>query len=171
MGKVEDTFSISDGREGNLIGEKGRVKRRIEEACNVRLRINDGVVTVRGDSLNVMRAGNIIRAIDFGFPADDALLLENPNNQLQIFDMHDVLPATQVRRVIARVIGERGKAKLFLEGKLGLKIVVRDGRVGAIGDPLRIEILREALDRFASGATHTSIYKHVERRLALLENL
>lgn len=168
---MEDVFSIRDERIGSLIGPNGSVKKQIEDACNVKLKVSDGVVEVSGESLNILRAGNIIRAIDFGFSPENALDLENPNLQLAIFNLEDAIPHSQVKRIMARIIGERGKAKIFLEQKLDLNIMIRESEVGAIGDPLRLDILREAIERFATGATHTSVYKHVERRLALLENL
>ena len=168
---MDDVFSVSDERIGALIGKGGETKKKIEGACNVKLKIQDGVVFVEGESLDIIRAGNIIRAIDFGFSPDIALYLENPNIQLAIYNLEEIIRHSQIKRVMARIIGERGKSKIFLEQKLELDILIKDGKVGAIGDPMRLDILREAVERFATGATHTSVYKHVERRLALLENL
>ena len=168
---MEKTFSISDERVGNLIGKDGATKKRIEKLCGVKISVDDGVVSVRGESLDIMKAGNMIRAIDIGFPAEDAFLLSNPDLQLLVFDLEEVVSPSQMKRVVGRIIGEKGKSKRFFEDRLGLKIIVRDGKVAAIGDPLKIEVLREALNRLISGATHTGVYKFVERKLLQFENL
>ena len=51
---MEYKVGIEPDRVGVLIGKKGEVKRRIEEATNTKIEVNSksGVVTIKGESLS-----------------------------------------------------------------------------------------------------------------------
>ncbi len=169
--KVEEIISIPENRIGNLVGKGGSVKKAIEKQANVKLIIKDGVVTILGESLNILKTKDVIKAIGFGFPKDQAFELLEENTQITIFDIDAAVPESQRKRIFGRIIGERGRVKTFLENKLQLRILITSEKVGAIGDPMRSQILREVLEKLLKGATHANVYKYLERRLASVENL
>lgn len=168
---MEEIISISENRIGNLVGKGGSVKKLIEKRANVKLIINDCMVTIIGESLNILKTKDVIRAIGFGFPKDHAFELLDDNSQLTIFDIDAVVPESQRKRLLGRIIGERGRVKTFLEDKLQLRLLITSEKVGAIGGSMKSQILREVLEKLLKGATHANVYKYLERRLASLENL
>jgi len=113
----------------------------------------------------------VVRAMGLGFTKEEAFNLFSDDQQLAIFDLAEIVPESQLRRVCGRIIGERGKAKLHLEKRLGIRILVLRDKVAAIGPPPRIRVFQEVLDRLLHGATHSSAYRHLERRLASLEKI
>ncbi len=170
---MEMIVKFPEERKGVLIGKKGEMKRIIEKMGGVRIDVGDAGITVRGeDSLKVMKAAEVIKAIGFGFNPYDAFELFRDDLMLAIYDVENALPnSSQLERQMGRIIGEGGKTKRFFEKTLGVNIMVSKKQVGAIGEPERLEILREALEKLIHGAPHSGVYRYVERRLASARKL
>ena len=169
---MEKIVSVPDKRIGLVLGKEGNVKKNIEKTLGVALTVLEGTVKITGeDSLAVMKASEVVRAIGFGFPKEEAFDLFRDESQMMVFDLSEAVPESQLRRVCGRIIGEKGKTKKLLEKKLELHILVTGDRVAGIGDPLRLQVLREVLEKLVRGATHASAYKHLDRKLAAVENL
>jgi len=169
----EEIVKIPDERKGVLLGKKKKMKEIIEKMGGVELRVRGGAVIVSGkDSIKVMKAAEVVKAIGFGFNPYDAFELFREDTQFVIYDIEEaVVSQKDVKRQVGRIIGEGGRAKRFFEKALGIKIVVRGEKVGAIGTPEKLEIFREALEKLVHGSPHASVYRYVERRLASLREL
>lgn len=168
---MEQIVSIPEERVGLLVGKLGKTKKELERAGKVKLKVGEASVQVRGESLDVMKAVEVVKAIGLGFSKAKAFDLLRDDHQLTVFNLGEVVPESQLKRVCGRIIGEQGKVRLRLEKKLGVSIRVLEDRVAAIGTPPRLRVLREVLDRLLGGATHASAYKHLDRRLASLDNI
>lgn len=168
---MEQIVNIPEKRLGFVVGKGGSVKKEIEKYGKVKIRAEGCSLTLTGDSLNIMKTADVIRAIGVGFTKEQAFELFQEKNQLFTFDVGEIIPPTQSERIIGRMIGENGKVKLYLEEKLELRIFISNEVVAAIGDHARASVLREVIEKLVKGATHASVYKHIDRRLAQLENL
>lgn len=170
---MEKIVSIPERQVGRLLGKGGKTLRLVEKMGQVHLDVgDDGTVKVRGaDSIKVMKAAEVVQALGFGFHKGDALELFQRNCQMLVLELSDVLEASQMERLVGRVIGRQGKVKKHLENRLDVHVQVTDEKVAAIGTPTRLQVLREVLERILGGATHASAYKHLDKRLASLENI
>jgi ribosomal RNA assembly protein len=168
---MEQIVCIPEERTGLVVGRGGKTKKELEKAGKVRLKIEEGSVTVKGDSLRVMKAAEVVKAFGLGFSKAKAFDLLRDDQQLVVFNLGGVVPESQFKRLCGRIIGEHGKVRLRLEKQLNVGIRVLDDRVAAIGAPAKLQILREVLDRLLTGATHASAYKHLDRRLASLDKI
>ncbi|MBR9681119.1 MAG: RNA-processing protein [Candidatus Altiarchaeota archaeon] len=167
---MEQIIIIPENRIGRLIGKRGIVKRDIEKKLSVKMRIIDSSVTIKGDSLNVLRAEDIVKAIGIGFPIEDVYTLFDEQNQFMRFDIEDAVPPAHLKRLMGRIIGEKGKTKIRLQELTGVKIHITEDDVAGIGEPLQLQALKEGLEKLIQGGTHASVYKHIEMRMATLEN-
>ena len=168
---MEKIISVPDERVGFVVGKEGQVKKNIETTLHVRLEISEGTVKITGESLDVMKAVDIVKAIGLGFPKEEAFDLFRDEIQMMVLDLTDAVSESQLRRVCGRIIGERGKTKSLLEKKLRSHIIVTGDEVAAIGSASRLQIFREVIEKIVRGASHASAYKHLDRKLAMVEKL
>ncbi len=164
---MEDIVAVDEEMLGRIIGKKGKTKKLIEKMGNVKLKIKEGRVEVIGkNSLEIMAVKELLKAMNLGFSLEDATELLS-GAQLMVLNLEEALPnKPAVRRQIARVIGHGGEAKRHFEKLLGIKIVVKGHKVAAIGAAEDLEVFKEALERLIHGATHTSVFRYIQRRLA-----
>lgn len=164
---MEYKIGIEPDRLGVLIGKKGGVKRRIEEATNTKIEVDSssGVVTIKGDSLsNIMTAQNIIKAINYGFAPDKAFKLLDPDYNLHIIDVYNYLKKrdeNNLRRVLGRIIGEKGRTRRILEETTNTNISIYRHYVAAIGLFDDILILDEAIRKLIMGLPHKVVYEYL----------
>ena len=166
---MEKLISVPEERIGFIIGKHGRVKKQIEKTGNVTLKIEDLRIIISGKSLDVLKAYDVVRAMVLGFPKKEAFELFSNNMQLIVYELKEVIPDSQMKRVCGRIIGEKGKSKLKLQEMLNVNLLIKRERIGAIGKPMKLQILKEALDKLIRGASHASVYKHFDRRLLSTE--
>ena len=164
---VSSSIDIPEKHVGLLIGKGGSTKKLIERTGNVKIEIEECLVTIIGDDgLNVMKATEVVKAIGAGLPFKSAFDLFKEGYQLVVYDLEPVVTnRAALDRQKARIIGEKGKAKKFFEDALGLKIFITESDVIAIGASDRLKIFREALERLVHGASHSGVYRYVETHL------
>jgi len=107
--------SIPRDRVGVLIGIDGRTKRRIEKITDTKIDVSkDGEVHVEGkDSLKVMKSLDLIKAIGRGFNADKAFYLIDDSIYLETIQLEG--SKNNIKRLKARLIGEKGKARNMID--------------------------------------------------------
>jgi len=158
---------IPSERIGVLIGADGSTKRQIEERSGVTLRIDSesGSVTIdSSDSLSAMRASDVVKAIGRGFSPERALRLLD--DETLVFDLIDLSDMTQkdIKRVKGRIIGKDGRTRELIEELLDVKISVYGKTVGTIGDPVRVQAARKAIEMLIEGAPHGTVYSYLEKK-------
>jgi ribosomal RNA assembly protein len=160
-------IGVYPDRLGVIIGKKGEVKKRIEEMTGVKLEVDSksSVITIYGNDMNsLVTAQNIIRAINHGFSPDKAFKLLDPDYTLHIIDIYTYLrkrDENNLKRVLGRIIGEKGKTKRILEETTGTNISIYRHYVAAIGLFEDIITLDEAVRRLVKGVPHKYVYEYL----------
>lgn len=152
-----------------LIGVKGTVKRKIEEATNSKLKIdsNEGDVIITGeDSLGLFTAKEIIAAIGRGFNPDIALQLLKPDYAFDVINIMDYSGRSKndMIRLRGRVIGKEGRARQIIEDLTETSISVYGKTICIIGEPENVSVARRALESLLQGSRHASIYSWLEKK-------
>ncbi len=162
---MEYKLGIYPDRIGVLIGRKGRVKKKLEEMTGVKINIDSEsyTVTVTGDELDsILTATNIIKAVNYGFSPEKAFKLIDSDYVLHIIDIFTYLRKrndNNLRRVMGRIIGEKGKTKKILEETTGADISIYKNFVAAIGFFDNILIFDEAVKKLVKGLPHKVVYE------------
>jgi len=166
------TLAIDKERIGVLIGEKGRVKKRIEELLDVKIEVDSktGEVKIlpkgeRPDPLKLMKARDIVRAISYGFNPDVAMLLADDDMFLEVIDLkqHSSGRREDIIRIAGRVIGEKGKARRMIEELTGAHISIYRQYVAIIGNYDQVRIAKTAVEMLINGRQHATVYKYLVR--------
>ncbi len=164
---MQEEVKIPKERIAVLIGEKGNDKRRIQRRTNTRIRISskEGDVLIEGDdSLNVVIARDIVRAVGRGFNPDIALALSNEGNCFELVNIQDFVgkAKNQNVRIKSRVIGTDGKCRRNIENLTGTSIVVFGKTIGIIGNIEGVGLARRAIEKLINGSPHNKVYKWIE---------
>ncbi len=166
---MEESVRIPRERIGVLIGKKGKVKKRIENLADVRIRIDSksGEVTVKGgkgtDPINFLNAVRVVKAIGRGFDPDTALNLFRDDVYLEIINLKEVLGRHAIPRQRARLIGSKGSARKRLEELTDTNIRIYGNTVSIIGTFEAIELAKRAINRLiVDGSPHTVVFRELE---------
>lgn len=150
----------------NLIVENmRRVKKavpEIEEKIKIKVSFGKGSISVRGSEFNEFLAEEVIRAVDFGFRIDDALLLKNEKFNLEFIDIKGHTHRKNLKDVRARVIGRDGKARKTIEKLTGAVIVINANDVGVIVDNIHLDSVIQAIESLIRGAKHGNVFAYLE---------
>ncbi len=150
-----------------LIGKEGQTKSQIEKHFEVQLEIDSesGEIILSGDdSSKRYIASLVIQAIGYGFSPDNALLLDDEHNVLDVVDVkRKVKNHTRLKVVMGRVIGAEGQTRKLIEEITNCKITIKDSLIGIIGSFENVQLVHEALEMLISGASHKSFYSYLER--------
>ena len=158
---------IDSQRLPMLIGKEGNTKLSIESHFNVSLEIdsNTGEIIITGENAtNRYLTSLVIQAIHYGFSPENAMLLDDEHNVLDIIDVkRDVKNHTRLKIVMGRIIGHDGQTRKLIEEITGCKITIKENFVGIIGSFENVQLVHEALEMLISGASHKSFYSYLER--------
>ena len=158
-------------RLGAVIGRKGEVKKELSERLGVRITVDseNSIVIVEPEAsgippVNLMKAAEIIKAIAYGFPPEKAMRLLEEDQILVIVDLKQIVgdAPNHLRRVKARIIGEKGRARRTIEEMTGTYINVGDYHVAIIGDYERAMAAKQAIEMLAEGRMHSTVYKYLD---------
>ncbi len=159
-------------RVGVLIGEKGSIKKQIEEATATKLNIDSktgGVEITQDpsapDPAGILKARDLVLAIGRGFSPQRAFRLLEEGQLLEIIDLKQYVGDSKnaLIRVKGRIIGENGKARRTIEEYSGAYISVYGHTVSIIGDYDQARIAREAIEMLIRGAQHGTVYRFLEK--------
>ena len=151
-----------------LVGIKGNVKKKLEKTLNIKITIDskEGDVVLGGnDSLILMTAQSIVRAIGRGFSPKLAFHLLDENNYLELIDMDDYSSSkSNLIRIRARAIGTGGKARRTVEHLTDTYVTIYGKTIGIIGDFEGVKLARRAFESLLSGSRHSTIYSWLEKQ-------
>jgi len=164
---VGGVLPVSLERIGVIIGKNGSNKERLEKAFRVKIFVDSENCFVKivpgpdASPLDVLKAQNAVRAIAHGFSVDDALLLTDDNYLFDLIDIRDYARnENELKRIVGRVIGERGKTKRIIQELAKVRMVVfRNRFVGLIGPYENVTIARQAVEMICQGAPHRAVYR------------
>ncbi len=161
-------LKVPKDRIAILLGVKGSVKKSIEKDLNIKMTVDskEGDVVLEGDdSLSLMTAQNIVKAISRGFNPEIAFELINENNYLEVISLEDYAGDSKAKfiRLKARVIGTDGKARKTIEKLTSTTSVVYGKTISIIGDYGGVALARRAFEALLSGSRHSAVYSFLEK--------
>lgn len=156
---------IPKDRIAVLIGIKGEVKRRLEKltGCWIKVNSKEGDVVIDGeDSIRAFVLVSVVKAIGRGFNPEVAEeLLNDEEYSLEIIEMkgYSGKSKNKEQRLKGRVIGEKGKARQYLEELTDTKICVYGKTIAVIGEIEKVSIAKRAIEDLLRGSPHGPTYK------------
>ncbi|KYK24836.1 hypothetical protein AYK26_03065 [Euryarchaeota archaeon SM23-78] len=161
------TIKIPKDRIAVLIGVKGKDKKELEDYSSARIEVDstEGDVTISGkDAVKLYALREVIKAIARGFSPDIARLLLKPDYMLEIISLKDygLDNRNRLKRVKARVIGTKGKARRTIEGLTGTSISVYGKTISILGECTDVGYAKRAVELLITGSMHATVYKWLE---------
>ena len=150
-----------------LVQNMNKVKKAvpaIENKVKVKISFGKGNVIVKGSELNEYLIEKIIRAVDFGFDVEDALLLTDDDFVLEFIEVKEHTRRKNLREVRARIIGTGGKARKTIEKLTGSVIVIQGNDVGIIVDANHSEAVAQGIESLIQGAKHGNVFAYLEKQ-------
>ena len=136
----------------------------IENRIKIKISFQKNKITVKGSELNEYLVEQIVRAVDFGFYVEDALLLKNEDFVLEFIDIKGHTRRKNLKEVRARVIGTGGKARKTIENLTGSVIVIQSNRVGIIVDSDHLDAATQGITSLIQGAKHGNVFAYLEKQ-------
>ncbi len=155
--------------EDQKIPEVNKIIQRLGDMTSTEISFDERTKTYnvipKANPYDAMKATNVIKAIGLGFNIPDALKLLSDEYQLDVIDLKDAMGRDQedMRRVKARVIGEKGKTKKFIEEYTGVMISVHENYISFIGPFDQVAVAKKAVELLIVGREHQSVYKYLDK--------
>ena len=168
-----EIIRIPEERVGELMGEGGANKEKIEKHFNVKISVKDeGEVTIEGDGADAFFAKDVVSAIGRGFKIAEAVKLFKDDYLFHVIDLRDQFATDNARkRMKGRVIGEKGKIKKEIEDSTDADICIYGHTIGIIAPAEMMEFAKEAIFKILDGAPHTTVLNYLktvrEKKLAI----
>lgn len=160
------SLRIPSERVPVLIGEDGEELEELESLIKANIEVSDdGVVEIQSDdTMEELRAYNVVKAIGRGFSPERALRLLEKNSSIQIVDVTDYAPTDNAKkRLKGRVIGRDGKARRHIENVTDTEISVYGKTVSIVGKSQNVQIARRAAEMLLEGRSHSTVWNFLER--------
>jgi ribosomal RNA assembly protein len=156
---------IPEARVKNLIGTDGKTKKLLENKCKVKIEVDsEGEVQIEGEIAEEFFAKDVVKAIGRGFDPNDALRILDDNYQFELIDLKEVLKNEKaVKRIKARIIGEKGKMKTEIEEATDSRISVYGFTVGIISQHDTIVYATEAINKLINGSEHARVFGYLAK--------
>ncbi|RLG70981.1 MAG: RNA-processing protein [Candidatus Iainarchaeum archaeon] len=164
-------IKIPKDRIGALIGKNGKTKNKIEKLTQTEIKIDsrtgDVEIIAKGDDLMHLKAINIVKAIGRGFSPENAMLLLEDENYLEIINIQEFTGKSKKALIQkrGRLIGRKGLARKKLEELTNTVISVYGKTISIIGKPEDISLAREAIEMLLEGAKHSTVYDFLKRKI------
>jgi ribosomal RNA assembly protein len=169
-----EEFAIPKERVAIAIGEKGHIKKQVEEATQTKIIIDskNGDVEIQGeDAVKTLTATNVIRAIGRGFSPEHALKLLDDEYYFELVSLPEIVgknfKALQSKR--GRVIGKEGKIREQIEKDTHTFVSVYGKTIGVIGKSHEVQRALEAIHMLLQGAQHQTVLNYLRQSLDAAE--
>jgi ribosomal RNA assembly protein len=165
---MRENIKVPYDRIGVLIGISGSTKSEIENRGEVMIDIDSkaGTVIIESDSINALRAVDVVKAIARGFSPERAYRLFD--DEMVILDIIELSKSVstpkELKRIMGRIIGKDGKTREIIESLTGSHISVYGKTVSVIGYPEHTQIVRKAIEMLVEGAPHGAVYGFLEKK-------
>jgi len=137
----------------------------VEKLCGCKIKVDsdDDVVEITGEAYPEYMARNIIYAFGRGFEMELAEKLSDDSYYFNSIDLERIISSDKrVKQVKARIIGENGRTKRYIEEVSGAKISVYGDTVSFIGSITEINEAETAVNTLIDGGTHRLAYTRME---------
>jgi len=144
----------------------------IESKIKVKISHNNkSVFEIKGNELDEFICEEVLRAIDFGFNAEDTLMLKNEDFSLQFVNIKSYTKKSNLQLIRARLIGREGRAKATIEELTGAIIVIHENKIGIIVDSNHLDAVVQALILIIQGSKHANVFAYLEKQNRLNRNI
>lgn len=148
----------------NKLKELKKEKSDLEKRLKVKISIYGKKVDIEGAPVDEYEASLIIEAMQFGFSAKKALLLQNDDIIFRKIPIKSFTRKKNTKEVRGRIIGAQGKTKNTVSEISGCDIVVNDDNtVGLIGSAIGIDEATTAIQNLIKGSKQANVYRFLER--------
>ncbi len=145
------------------LNEDAKAIKRVEELCKCSISIDEDVVVIEGDAYGEFMAKNVIYAYGRGFDMIDAEKLLGEGTYFASIDLRQSFGnSKRIKQIKARVIGEKGRTKKYMEQVTGSKVSVYGDTVSFIGSNEAVAEAEAAVDALIEGRTHKTAYNKME---------
>ena len=169
--ELAEVLLVPKARIGALVGEKGKTKKLIERKTHSRILIDSdsGEVEIHSKEENsegFHKAERIVKAIARGFSPQNALLLLDEENFLEIIELDEFTgkSSKKMHSKKGRIIGREGKIREKIEKSTGARISVFGKTIALIGGIEEIEKARNAVEKLLHGASHESLNDYLMKK-------
>ena len=138
-------------------------KKKLEQALAIKITNKGKIVFVKGKPEQEFIAIQIIEAMNLGFTAEQALLLQDEEFIFEKINIKDLTKRHDLERIRGRIIGTRGKTKEIIQNLSGCFISLHDNTVGIIGRAEDIEKAIQAIKSIIQGSKQSKVYSSLER--------
>jgi ribosomal RNA assembly protein len=150
-----------------IIGKDGKTKSELEDIliCEINIDSKEGDVQIKSnESINLMIAKDVIKAISRGFNPEIAKKLVSDDYFFEIINLNDYnTHKNHQKRLKGRVIGREGRSRNLIEEYTGCFISVYGKTIGIIGKGDAVRIAHKAIDSLLTGSPHSYVYKWLEK--------
>lgn len=164
---------VPKNRIGVIIGPKGSTKRELEKSLQCKLDVDSDtgeVFITPNEDLNdpvlVIKSAEVIKGIGRGFTPQQALKLLHDDYYLEIIQIRQLVGTSPnaIRRLRSRLIGTNGKTRKTIEEYTKISMVILGNTISLIGLYTGLVDAKEAINRLAKGANHSSVYAWLEEK-------
>jgi ribosomal RNA assembly protein len=146
-----------------LLKRSQKISANLSRACGCSLTFTEDSVILNGQPYNEYMAKNVITAFGRGFDVADALKLLSDDYYFVSIDLeHDAGNEKRLTMIKARIIGENGRTKTYIESVSRAKISVYGNTVSLIGTIDQINEAETAINTLIDGGTHKLAYIRME---------
>ena len=150
-----------------IISDRSRTilqnKKELEEALNIKITNKGKVIIIRGKAEEEYFAERVINAINFSFSIEESLMLKDEENIFHIINIKDISRSSNLERVRGRIIGTKRKTLDNIENLTNCVLVLKDNKIGIIGDNEEVENAIRALTSLVKGAKTANVYAYLEK--------
>jgi len=157
---MKDFVKIPRERIPVLIGKEGSVKKELEKRTATKITVTDEI-GIEGDTIDVIVAANVVKAIARGFSPGNAFLLLDEEFELNVITL-SAESEKAVKRLMGRVIGKQGKARKKIEDMCGAKISIYGKTVSIIARSGDMAAASRSVETLLKGKTHGYAYKVID---------
>ena len=135
----------------------------LERKLGVKIKINGRKVTFEGNTFDEYEASIILEAINFGFPAQIAMLLKDEEVVFRKLNIKNFTRRKNLEIVKGRLIGTHGRTKQTIESLADCKIIIKGNEIGIICSGEEIEYAITSVTSLIKGSKQGNVYKFLER--------
>lgn len=147
-----------------LEGDKQKLLKEFQKRLSCKITLSgESEVTIEGEPYDEYNAKQVIQAFGRGFEPKECYKLLSEDYYFEQINMKESFrKRDQLQRMKARVIGEEGKAKTYIESVSGAKLSIFGSTVSLIGKIDEITVAKAALNVLINGGKHKTAYHVME---------
>ncbi|MGC8478607.1 MAG: KH domain-containing protein [Candidatus Micrarchaeia archaeon] len=144
--------------------KEGPMIERLEKECKCEISFGSGnYIDINGDAYGEYVAREVIFAFGRGFNVKEAMRLLNDKYYLSTIDLGQIFESKErLHDIEARVIGENGRTKRYIERVSSAFVSIYGDTVCIIGDVEAISEAEAAIKTLINGGSHRKAYQRLE---------